>query len=312
MTKRLTLCVLGLLLLAWALPALAQSGQEQPLTPIGDQVRFFGDVHIPSGRVANTAVAILGNVLVDGVVRDSAVAILGTTTVSGRVDGEAVAILGDVRLLPGAHIGGQAVSVGGTVHEPPGSSIRGGIVSLPFTRLFKDGLLRFNGYRFGRHPVLPFFGLKLWAFVSALAVALLVAVLFPAGISRCAKVIKGHPGRSLAAGFTGYSVSFVALLVVALTILGIPLAMLGGLLVWAAGRFGFTAVALALGTAVRGQSEPQTETGSILLSVTIGVALLSLVGLVPLAGWLISLTAMLFAFGGVVLSKFGSVDTPAW
>lgn len=139
-----------------------------------------------------------------------------------------------------------------------------------------------------------------------------MAALFPAALSRCAKVSKGHPGRSLAAGLIGYSVSFAVLLVTALTILGIPLAMLGGLLVWAAGRFGFTAVALVLGMAVRGQDEPHTETGSVLLSATIGTALLTLVGLVPLAGWLVSVTAMLFAFGGVVLSKFGSVDTAAW
>jgi len=80
-----------------------------------DVVRFGDDIIINEGEtIEGDAVAIMGSILVNGVVEGDAVAVGGGLTLgpTGRVDGDAVAIGGGVSKDPGAVVGGETVSIG--------------------------------------------------------------------------------------------------------------------------------------------------------------------------------------------------------
>ena len=103
----------------------------------GDRVTIASDNHIAGDeKVPGDAVAVMGDLTVDGSVAGDAVAVIGDNTINGPVDGDAVAVMGDLKLGPKARVGGdaldrlrqfplagvaQSVAFGGVVHRDAGN-----------------------------------------------------------------------------------------------------------------------------------------------------------------------------------------------
>ena len=78
------------------------------------------------GDVSDSAVAVMGNVTVNGTVGSGgAVAVLGNVYVNGKVNGDVVAVLGNVKLGPQAVINGEVTEILGTVERSPTAVISG-------------------------------------------------------------------------------------------------------------------------------------------------------------------------------------------
>ena len=164
-----------------------------------DIVRLFSDATVYSGDH------------IDGDV----VAVFGSVRVEGEVEGSTVAVFGSVDLRRGAFVHGDAVSVGGALHEDDGSHVRGQTVQVGFLPLTL-GL-----------PGLP---VVLSMIVLALLVSLffgwMAAALFPGRLARVAVTASRRTLASLLLGIASGPLACMACIVLLVTVVGIPIAIL--------------------------------------------------------------------------------------
>jgi uncharacterized RDD family membrane protein YckC len=194
-----------------------------------EAVSVFGSTTI-EGEVTDAAVSVIGNTTIKSgaIVGDAAVSVLGTTRIDGHVKGEAVAVLGDVILGPEAKIDGEVVAVLGKVIRDKDSVISGGVNEVGSFGEFGDfGWLRAwvtKCLLWGR-PLA--FGENLrWTWLVAagfLVFYMLLALLFPRGIERCAEVLEQKPGNTILAALLAALLTPIVLVLLAITGIGIIL-----------------------------------------------------------------------------------------
>jgi hypothetical protein len=215
-------------------------------------VQFFKDVHVQKGQVAGQVVAILGNVRNDGV-----------------ISGDCVSVLGSVVLGDSAVIQGEAVSVGGSVHsDAPGAHIDGGTTSV--------GFMPFSTLSMPSSALLILFGLV--SLLLSVLLSALVARLFPERTVRIAETISQRTFLSLVLGLLSLPLAIMLGLLLAVTVIGVPLAILLPFLYVLAAFFGFTAAVYLLGGRLIGR-RPST-TGGMLGPIAAGSAFVTLFYLV--------------------------------
>jgi hypothetical protein len=235
---------------------------------------------------------------------DKAVAIGGSVTVAGHVRYDAVAIGGSVTLLPGASVGGDSVAIGGAVSVAEGATLEGDNVSLggaipttvgSMTRWVVGEPHMFSMFRFAS---------RLTRAVLLLVIAVLIAAAFPGALTRIGAYLVDRPGLS-ALGGVAILLGFVPLCVLlAVTIIGIPLIPVAVLLLVALFLFGFTVSAAWLGERL-----PFLQEKTPVKTVVLGGAVFALVGLIPWIGTVALILAAAFSAGATFLSRFGR--TPA-
>lgn len=189
----------------------------------GDIVQMFQDVHVPKDMV------------VDGDV----VSIFGSVDVQGRVAGQVVAVFGNVTAADSSHIGGDVVTVGGTLHTAPTAEIGGQSVSAPV----------FGPPRVARW--LPGAAMIASVFFFALLGALL-ALLFPDRLVRVAHTISRRTFMSFLLGLLAFPALPVLLVVLCITVVGIPVAVLLLVLFPVAMFVGYVASCVLMGARLSG------------------------------------------------------------
>jgi hypothetical protein len=234
---------------------------------------------------------------------DKAVAIGGSVTVAGHVRRDAVAIGGSVTLLPGAHVEGDAVAIGGAVSVPEGATLEGDNVGLggpvpatvgSMTRWMAGGPHMLPAFRFGARLVRAFL---------LFVIAILIAAAFPGVLRRVQAYLLGRPGLS-ALGGAAILLGFVPLCVLlAVSVIGIPLIPVAVMLLVALMLFGFAVSAAWLGERIPAGGEQK----SAVRAVAWGGAVLALVGLVPWIGTAVLVVVAAVAAGATLLSRFGRI-----
>ena len=223
-----------------------------PAGAVADAVVAIGGSATSAGDVAESVVSVFGNTSVTGPTGDSAVAVFGNTYVNGEIGGQAVAVFGDVVLGPDAVVNGDTVAVGGSVVREPSAVVHGDTreVSLP------GQLGRFEWLRpwfqkcllYGR-PLAFEPGLG-WAWTVAfgfLAFYILLALIFPGGVSMCVETLETHPGHSLLASLLTMLLTPVVIVLLLITVIGIPAVPFLGIALFFAGLFGKAVVLAVLG-----------------------------------------------------------------
>ena len=232
---------------------------------------------------------------------DKAVAIGGSVTVAGHVRRDAVAIGGSVILLPGARVEGDAVAIGGEVSVDPGATLEGDNVSLGGTVPTMVGSVAHWAVG-GRPGIRSMFGFaaRMTRVVLLYVIALLVAAAFPGALSRIKAYLVDRPGVS-ALGGLAILLGFAPLCVLlAVTIIGIPLIPVAAMLLVALLLFGFTVAAGWLGDRMA-----LLQDKTPVKTVSLGGLVLALVGLVPWIGTAVLILVAAFAAGATLLSRFG-------
>jgi hypothetical protein len=237
---------------------------------------------------------------------DKAVAIGGSVTIAGHVRHDAVAIGGSVTLLPGASVGGDSVAIGGAVSVAEGATLEGDNVSLGGAIPTTVGSMT-SWVVGGPHMLSMFrFASRLTRAVLLLIVALLIAVAFPGALTRIEAYLVNRPGLSALAG-VAILLGFVPLCVLlAVTIIGIPLIPVAVMLLVALFLFGFTVSAAWLGERL-----PFLQGTTPVKTVALGGAVFVLVGLIPWIGTAALILAAAFSAGATLLSRFGRIQTVA-
>jgi len=264
-------------------------------------VSIFGSA-INEGDAVDV-VSILGNTRVTGPVEENAVSVLGNAYVDAKVDGDVVAVLGNVELGPEAEIDGDVVAVLGAVKRDPAAIVHGHVQSV-----FGGQFGGFDGLRsWIDHALLLGRPLALhrdlaWAWTLALGFLALyacIALLFPAGISRCVRTLESQPGHTLLAAFIALLLAPVLLVLLCITLVGIAAVPFVGAAFLCGYLFGKVVMLAWIGNRVTGQP----VTGPLAhpaVAVLAGGAIVLVLYMVPVLGFLVYHLLGLFGFGAVV------------
>ena len=277
------------------------------LLPAATPARGEAPVFVRPGETRAGDLVVLGRgAVVEGVLSGTLVAVGGSVSVSGRVEKDVVAFGGSVLLEPGAKIGGDLLAVGGSVSSAAGAPppVRGrlltvGALEAAFAAELQTSPLSArpaSGLLLAFRLVLLF----LW-----LVVGLLLLRFLPRPVSSAAGLV---PGRLALVGAVGAATVLSAVLLSAFVLLvlpataGLAFAALLVALLGVAKAFGLAVVFVAVGRAVtRGARRGSPFFGDP-AALSVGLALLGLLSLVPVAGPLVWAAVSLLAIGAALLA----------
>jgi hypothetical protein len=248
----------------------------------GDLIILGGSVTLPPGAALQGSLYLLR----------------GEAVLAGQVRGDVSQLAGRLLLQPGAHVEGSLQTAGGELLRSPGSEIVGSV----------DNGAEILFPRERSAPPPPLDRLRK-ALLDSLLLGLAAAALarfFPTPLLRITTSAAHHPAPSAAMGFLAAVVGVSLLVTMAYTILLIPVALLGLLVLGAAVAIGWIAWGTILGNWVFGLFKLSLGTGWAASAGTLLFGL-SQAGLswIPTLGPILSLLITLTGFGAVFLTRFG-------
>jgi uncharacterized RDD family membrane protein YckC/cytoskeletal protein CcmA (bactofilin family) len=271
----------------------------------GNAVAIMAPLSV-AGRVEGNAVAVTGRVKIDGIVDGNAVAVLGRNTVNGTVHGNAVAVMGNLTLGPGARVDGNAVSVGGRVVRDPSAVVGGNVVPINFGADASDDGAAASYWRHGLRLGRPMaFGPHLHVFwlmnLFVIALYLLLTLLFPNGIRKCADTLAHRPGITFLTGFLAILGLPVLMILLCVTVVGIPVAfVVVPLGILACLLFGKAAIYAFVGRSILGKQAHVT------LSALLGVGIVMAFYLIPALGLALFFLISFLGFSCALTTLFTS------
>ena len=261
-------------------------------------------IPVISGANPRDVVRIGGDIVVeDGTTVRNAVTVAGDVSVQGMVEGDVVSIGGLIILTPSAIVQGNAVTLGGSVRKERGARVEGAVVE---TDVEYDipWIVAPNDWHWGRgwNWQRIIWGLRIFALVGFLVLALVLVVMLPKPFAAVGEVIGQHTLWTVLWGCVGTALIGPVALLLVLSFVGIAVIPLAFVALTSAYCLGYIAVAQLTGRrlllAVRGTGLP------MILEVCLGLLALAAVGLIPALGWLLTGIALLTGFGGVLVLVF--------
>ena len=226
---------------------------------------YFGSVVVEPGQV------------VDG----DLTVILGDATIAGIVEGDVNVIGGNYDPRPGGVVTGQINQIGGAVTQ---AVVPWAPSEAPYNPFVPDHRL-------------------LWR-LSWNLLALLVFLIFPVRTRMVLDRLERHPGLSVTAGLFGCVAVLPLAVLLAITIVLIPLILLEFVFVLASIFLGTAALSLLIGRRLCELISPAT-TPSPLLALLVGIGLITAAELVPVVGTLVLILVGLIGLGATLLSFAG-------
>lgn len=211
---------------------------------------------------------------------------------NGTVDGDVRAGAETVVLGPSAVVGGTVRYDAETFARAPGATVEGSVV--------RDERL---GEAVASDPVPGWVG-ALYGLLANVVLGVLLLAVFPRFSERVADGVTERPARSTGIGLLTLVAVPVVLVLVALTVVGIPLSLVGAVgfavLVWVAvvyGQYALGVWALSF-----------TDWESRWLALAVGLVGVTVLGAVPVLGALLDLAVFLLGLGALVLALRGAYE----
>jgi hypothetical protein len=277
----------------------------------GELVIGDSSYRLENGDVLDTNLTVIGGnaTLDEGSTVNGDVTVIGANmAIDGKVNGSVSVLGGYVYLNDHAQVTGELVTLGGTVHRSAQAKVLGKTTSGKSNGI---PLMRVLPVNMTFDPVTG----PLMSFFRALALAALAIVL-----QLFAAPLMGHTGRTILAqpiasggiGLLTVVIAPVLIIILAITIILIPLSLLGILALGIAFLFGWLCLGLVRGRQLAAWlklswSEPVSAgIGTLALSL-----LSSMLTLIPCLGWLVNALVGLIGLGAAILTRFGTQDYPA-
>ncbi len=225
-----------------------------------------GNVELDSAAVvARNGYLAGGNIQVKGTVQGALLASGGTVVLNGVVGRDVEIYAGELTLGPRAQIAGNLRYrvPARKVHIDPAARVSGTTTALPV----RSGLGMF----------------RLLLLLGFLVGGAVVVALVPRFVSDAAEILREQPGRSALVGLGWMILIPIAIVIAAITIIGIPLALLTTAVYVALVYLGRVPLAIWLGRIVLGARARVGRQGA-LLNFLVGGFLLLVVGFVPVIG----------------------------
>lgn len=264
-------------------------------------VSVFGS-STSAGEVHDAVVSVFGSSQVTGgSVGQAVVSVLGTSRVNGIVHGEVVAVMGNIELGADAEVFGDLVCVGGKVIRDPAAKVHGQVNQISFG-------FNFGGFEWlhawitqcllSARP-LAFSMSVLWAWWIALgffALYLVLALLFPAALTKTVETLEQRPGYSILTAFLVTLLAPAAVILLAVTVVGAPALALA---LFVAELFGKAAMMAWIGRRIT-KLFGDGPLSHPLFAVFIGGAILLLLYTVPVVGFVVLKLTSWLGLGVVV------------
>jgi uncharacterized RDD family membrane protein YckC len=283
--------------------AIGHSGHLESGQKADSVVSIFGSS--TSEGEAGDVVSVLGNTRVTGPVADSAVAVLGSTYVDAKVGGDVVAVLGNVELGPNAEVGGDVVSVLGVVKRDPAAIVHGSI-----QRVLDVDVGGISGFKWLdtwiTHCLMYFRPLAFaaglgWAWTLALgflAFYACLALMFRSSVEQCVHTLETQPGHTALASLIAVLFTPVLIVLLCITLVGIAAVPFVVAALFFAGLFGKAVMLAWLGGRITGRRPGPAAHPAI--AVLVGGALVLVLYVIPVVGFLVYKLLGFFGFGAVV------------
>ena len=333
-TSGIALVLAALLLLA-AAPGVAAAESRAGGTvvveegeTINEDLEAFGGDIVVRGTVNGDLSAVGGNVRIEGEVTGDVNAFAGNVWIAGPVGGNVEAAAGNVYVQPDAEIAGDLEAAAGNVvvagSVGGNAELAGGTVTLAETATIdgnveyavgEDGQFTNRGATVGgtitrvedveagplEGPQAPGWVFGIYGFLVNLLLGAILLLLLPGFSAAVADRIATDPLRTAGIGLLTLVAVPILLVLLVITIVGIPLALVGallfGLLVWVALVYGRFAVGVWLLSLVDAENR--------WLSLVVGLLVLGLASRIPWVGGLIDFVVLLLGLGAVAVLGYG-------
>ncbi|MFH0886856.1 MAG: hypothetical protein V1843_01685 [bacterium] len=236
-----------------------------------------------------------------GQVYESVLAVGSSATIEGTVKYDVVAVGGSVDLKPYSVVKGNVVSVGGEIRRHAKAKVLGNI-----NEMNMPGLLPFITFAVQNIKIDSYWHYAIYSlmgFLAFLGLGVLAVVLFPKASSNLSGYVLKSPFKSFLWGILGLILIVPIILLLAISILGIFLIPVWGILVFAAFAFGYFAVAMLVGRRV---FDSLNKDAGQIWQVIVGLCLLSLIGFVPIIGAVVKMICGIMGAGAVIATRFGA------
>jgi hypothetical protein len=310
--------------------------------PGGDVIRFGENYTLKSGETLNGSLVVIGgnadiekdasvtkdvvliggNLKIDGDTHGAVVIIGGNLTISGTTGKDVVVIGGQLLLTKTAVVKGDVVTIGGQVTKEPGAVVAGSIVNnappiaIPQTPSVPNvpnipNVPSSPNFNMNFNPFLEMAGVMGRALAVA-AIGMLLTLFMQPQLERVADAIVRQPAMAGGFGLLTLVVAPLVMLIMVVTLILIPVALIVAFVIPLAWLFGIIALGQEVGERF---TNAINQTWAPVLATGFGTFLLllvgGLVGLVPCVGWLLPFLIGLIAVGGVVLTWFGTRSAPS-
>ena len=273
--------------------------------------------------LSNDAVSIGGTLDINGVIDGDAVSIGGKVNINGEIEGDLVLIgsYGEIDSL--AVVKGEFVNIGSNLDIHKNACFKGAKTNIslgPINRLIR---LTHIPYMSKTHKI-PFIGTKITTGIAKFVILYLLSlaiILIFKGSGKVEETTIKNPFRTFLAGLLVEILIIPAIIVLLISIIGIPLVPFFILLLFIGVFFGTAVIIFMTGKYVCNKFDKHNMHPS--LTILIGLLVLSIIPLMNFIGvwanigWLEVIFAVLlyiqsfiivtYSFGAVALSKFGTI-----
>ncbi len=230
------------------------------------------------------------NALVGGVVTGNVIVLKGNVEIRGKVEKDVIVILGSLNLGPKAEVKGDAVVLGGEVHKEKGAEVAGEIVRLSLNLKNEIGWTRISLIK------------NITSFLLWLVFAIFLLYVFPRNLQFASAYIEENFWKTMGYGFAlliATGVLMVIFSLLSLLVVGIPFLLLLVFWILAAALFGKVSFFLFLGKIL-------LKNRSYYLQALMGLLVYAVFLFVPFLSALVRFFSVIFAFGVVYLTRFGT------
>lgn len=223
----------------------------------------------------------------------------GNINLGGKIGTNLVAAGGQVNILPGKTIGRDALIAGESVFNAGQVNGTLTVSSRQFNDTGSAGKVNFYKVEDNREEkseeMFSIFGLL--TVLGYFILGLILIRYLPGLFMAVDREIRSSPVLKTAVGFVLIIATFIAMLLVAITVVGIPIALIGALLFAAALMLTGTFVSYSLGKWIG--EHLKLKYGNLVLFV-IGFLILNVMFLLPFVGGLVSLISMSLGFAAIL------------
>jgi len=269
----------------------------------------------PPPRATNPdSIATFGSdaVLAEGQTTDIVFVVIGDADIAGTVRQSVIVLFGDATIRETANVGRDnakddpaVVVVGGTVTTEPGAAVFGstdvrGFGAVRLSLLSGVWALVTSGH-FSFWALLP-------GMVFFLIIGAIISAICPAYLRSLRERAQSKPLASLGWGALAGFLTPIAIVILALTIIGLIVAVPLLLALPVFGMFAHVVAAYVVGALILQRLWPQRQW--VVRATLLGVVLLAFVGAIPLVGGLAVMAVWLVALGAVLSSIVDKMRSP--
>jgi cytoskeletal protein CcmA (bactofilin family) len=263
---------------------------------------FGANVAVP-GKVKEELLVAGANVNLSGIFHDEVKAFAANVVLAGTFDEDVEVAAARVILAPTAVVKGNLRYAAAVMDRQPGSQVLGKLERK--TEAFETEKMerwREKGRKVGLAA-----GIIFWVVSTAalILVGVLVRAFFSGTSERAVGLISDSPWATLGVGLVFLVVVPVALVIAMITLVGIPAAIIAGLLYMVFVYVSRVFIGVWIGRKVMGVFK-RGRVSSFFWPLVIGIIILGLIGLIPFLGWLFRVFCLLVGLGALWLALWRS------